>query len=68
MLFRSKNQQPAPNLFEAPVSKKKEDPMAIDPVLSNQRPAPWLGAHIFGFLTTGFIILFIALIAYKAMS
>lgn len=37
-------------------------------VIPGQRPAPWLGRHIFGVLATTSTLLLVALLAYKFAS
>lgn len=55
------------NIFQNPekVQSKKYE---AEPVLSNQRPAPWLGRNLLAVLTVGFLLTMTGLIIYKILN
>lgn len=55
------------NIFQHPekVQSKKYE---AEPILSNQRPAPWLGRNILAVLTVGFLLTITGLAIYKILN
>lgn len=55
------------DIFQQP-TKETPKKHEAEPVLSNQRPAPWLGRNLLAVLTVGFLITMAGLVAYQLMN
>ena len=53
------------DIFQKPTKEESTKNYEAEPVLSNQRPAPWLGRNMLSVLTVGFLLTMIGLILYK---
>lgn len=53
------------DIFQKPTKEESTKKYEAEPVLSNQRPAPWLGRNMLSVLTVGFLLTMIGLILYK---
>lgn len=62
------NNTPKPKKKTATNNGQAKKYQAEPGVIPGQRPAPWLGRHIFGVLATASALLLVALLAYKFAS
>lgn len=56
------------DIFQKPTKEESTKKYEAEPVLSNQRPAPWLGRNLLTVLTLGFLLMMAGLIVYKIVN